>query len=124
MFPSGVWWWRSLTLGMLNIGLFFPLLFIAACRMPGGVVATLGVTQPLIVTALGRLFLKEPLSPRVITAAAAGAIGVGLLVLGPQARLDAVGSAAAMAATVCMAIGTVTAKHWGQPAPLPVYTAW
>ena len=120
MFPSGVWWWRSLTLGMLNIGLFFPLLFIAACRMPGGVVATLGATQPLIVTAL----LALALPPRVITAAAAGAIGAGLLVLGPQARLDAVGSAAAMAATVCMAIGTVTAKHWGQPAPLPVYTAW
>src|SRR5690606_12545507 len=32
--PAGVWWWRSLLLGLLNFGLFFPLLFMAAYRLP------------------------------------------------------------------------------------------
>jgi probable blue pigment (indigoidine) exporter len=42
--PSGVWWWRIGVLGMLNIGLFFPLLFVAAERVPGGVGGVVGVT--------------------------------------------------------------------------------
>ena len=25
--PKGIWWWRSLVLGALNIGIFFALLF-------------------------------------------------------------------------------------------------
>eukprot|EP01032_Pedospumella_encystans_P002850 gene2850-3350_t len=28
--PQGDWWWRSAVLGVLNIGLFFPLIFLAA----------------------------------------------------------------------------------------------
>ncbi|MDP3892054.1 EamA family transporter, partial [Nocardioides sp.] len=40
--PRGSWWWRSATLGVLNIGVFFPMLFISAERLPGGVAGTLG----------------------------------------------------------------------------------
>lgn len=32
--PTGVWWWKSAVLGVLNIGAFFPLLFIAAYHLP------------------------------------------------------------------------------------------
>lgn len=45
--PHGDWWWKTLVLGTLNIGIFFPLLFVAAERLPGGVAATLGATQHL-----------------------------------------------------------------------------
>src|SRR5690606_34363117 len=38
--PRGIWWWRCLVIGALNIGIFFPLLFVAAERLPGGVAAT------------------------------------------------------------------------------------
>src|SRR5690242_2577970 len=47
--PSGRWWGRAAVLGALNIGAFFPLLFLAAYRLPGGVAAVLGSVQPLIV---------------------------------------------------------------------------
>src|SRR6476659_1783882 len=40
--PCGAWIWRAAVLGMLNIGTFFPLLFLAAYRLPGGVAAVLG----------------------------------------------------------------------------------
>lgn len=40
--PKGEWWWKSAVLGALNIGAFFPLLFLAAYRLPGGVAAVLG----------------------------------------------------------------------------------
>jgi probable blue pigment (indigoidine) exporter len=45
--PKGAWVWRASLLGTLNIGLFFALLFTAAYRLPGGVVATLMAIQPL-----------------------------------------------------------------------------
>src|SRR5579884_3285595 len=34
--PSPLWWWRFFVLGMLNFAGFFPLLFFAAYRLPGG----------------------------------------------------------------------------------------
>ena len=47
--PEGIWWWRILLLGSLNIGIFQALLFLAAYRLPGGVAATAGSIQPLLV---------------------------------------------------------------------------
>src|SRR5688500_16371429 len=50
--PRDGWWAKAAVLGVLNIGLFFPFLFIAAERLPGGVAATLGAAQPLVVALL------------------------------------------------------------------------
>ena len=38
--PRGDWWWKATLLGVCNIGLFFPLLFLAAYQLPGGLAAT------------------------------------------------------------------------------------
>src|SRR6187431_1228984 len=57
--PRGSWWAKAAALGVLNIGLFFPFLFIAAERLPGGVAATLGAAQPLVVALLAIGVLKE-----------------------------------------------------------------
>ncbi|ALO66390.1 ABC transporter permease [Arthrobacter alpinus] len=113
--PQGAWWWKSWVLGMLNIGAFFALLFVAAYRLPGGVAAIVGGIQPLLVAVLASAVLTEKLTfPRVL-AGAAGVLGVALIVLQSQARLDALGLAAAAGGTVSMAAGTVLAKKWGQP---------
>ena len=34
--PRGEWWWKSAVLGLCNIGLFFPLIFLSAYGLPGG----------------------------------------------------------------------------------------
>jgi probable blue pigment (indigoidine) exporter len=85
--PSGVWWWRSLVLGSLNIGLFFGLLFFAAYRLPGGVLATLMSIQPLQVVLLGWIVLAEHPGLQTFIAAGLGLLGVGLIVLGPLSGL-------------------------------------
>ena len=36
-------------LAALNIGVFFPLLFVAAYRLPGGLAAVVGAGQPFVV---------------------------------------------------------------------------
>jgi probable blue pigment (indigoidine) exporter len=113
--PRGVWWWRAAVLGALNIGAFFPLLFVSAERLPGGVAATLGAAQPLLVAALAVGMLRESPSAWRFSWGVVGVVGVGLVVLGPAAGLDAVGIAAGLAGTASMALGTTLAKRWRRP---------
>ena len=124
--PIGAWWWKSLVLGVLNIGAFFPLLFIAAYRLPGGVAATLGAAQPLIVAALIVLILRQAAPWRLIAWGIVGVIGVGLIVLRASAQLDAIGVAAGLAGTASMALGIILAKHWGKPPEVSAlgYAGW
>lgn len=122
--PKGIWWWRILLLGSLNIGIFQALLFVAAYRLPGGVAATAGAIQPLLVVLFSWILLNEKPSKRSIVAAIAGFIGVGLLVLGPTARLDRVGIVAAIAGAATMGLGTVLVKRWKRPVSLLVFTGW
>ncbi|WP_028654785.1 EamA family transporter [Nocardioides sp. J54] len=124
--PQGVWWWRTLVLGSLNIGIFFPLLFVAAERLPGGVAATVGAIQPLLVVALALPVLGErPTTPRVGWAVA-GAVGVALVVLNPAADLDALGLLAGAGAALSMAAGLVLTRRWGRPegTSSPVLVSW
>jgi probable blue pigment (indigoidine) exporter len=122
--PRGAWWWRAAVLGALNIGFFFALLFVAAYRLPGGVAATVGAVQPLLVAALSAGLLGDRLTPRTVLAGAAGVAGVGLLVLRADARLDGVGVLAALGGAVVMAAGVVLSKRWSSPAPLLATTGW
>lgn len=122
--PQGVWWWRALVLGALNIGAFFALLFVAAYRLPGGVAATIGAIQPLLTAGLAAGLLGERLSARTAIAGAAGVAGVSLLVLRADARLDGLGVAAAVGGAVVMTIGVVLSKRWASPAPLLATTGW
>lgn len=122
--PTGSWWWRSTVLGVLNIGAFFALLFVAAFRLPGGVAATAGAIQPLVAAALAALILGEAFTRRTALAGIAGIAGVAMLVLGPDAGLDPIGVAAAIAGTLAMATGVVLTKHWGRPVDLITFTGW
>ena len=122
--PVGAWWWKAAVLGTLNIGAFFALLFAAAYRLPGGVAATLGSVQPLIAAGLATALLHERMRRQIVVAGAIGIVGVGLLVLRGNARLDPVGVVAGLAGAVSMATGVVLTKRWGRPAPLAAFTAW
>lgn len=114
--PRGGWWAKSFALGTLNIGAFFPLLFLAAERLPGGAAAAVAGVQPLITLGLGALVLRDRIRPFTAIAAVAGAVGVALVVLGPAARLDAVGVTAAVGGVSCTALGMILTKRWGRPA--------
>ncbi|MGW6903098.1 EamA family transporter [Streptomyces sp. NPDC054940] len=126
VFPRGDWWWKATVLGALNIGALYPLLFVAAGRLPGGVAATLSATQPLMVAGLAVALLHVRPTAWRLTWGVLGVVGVGLVVLGPQARLDAVGVLAGLGGTATMAAGIVLTKRWGLPAgvgPLTL-TGW
>jgi len=124
--PRGSWWIKALVLGILNIGAFFPLLFLAAERLPGGVAAAVAGVQPLIILMLGTLVLHERIRPLTATAAVVGAGGVALVVLGPAAQLDVLGVLAALGGVTATAFGMILTKRWGRPVGVgPVaYAGW
>ena len=122
--PHGDWWWRAALLGLCNIGLFFPLLFLAAYRLPGGLASTLQATSPLAVMALAALVIGERAGTARIVAAAVGVVGVALLVLRSPGHLDTLGLVGAFGSVVVSALGFVLIKRWTPPVDLLTLVSW
>ena len=122
--PWGIWWVRAFVLGALNFSFFWAMLFISAYRLPGGVAATVGAIQPLIVVVLARLLIGTAIRSIALVAGIVGMTGVGLLVLTPSAALDPVGIAAGLAGAISMAFGTVLSRRWTPPVSSLAFTAW
>lgn len=122
--PPRGWYGRVFILGALNFALFWAMLFVAAYRLPGGLAATLGAIQPLLVLILARVALRTGINAMGVTAAVAGLFGVGLLVLGPKATADPVGILAAILGAASMAAGTVLTRKWQPPVSALTFTAW
>ncbi|SPY77599.1 EamA family transporter [Providencia rustigianii] len=122
--PQGIWWLRVIILGVLNFSLFWWLLFISAYRLPGGVAATVGAVQPLIVLFLSRWLLNSQLSRISIMAAFTGIFGVTILLLTPSARLDLTGVIAGLFGALSMAAGTVLSRRWQPPVSALTFTSW
>jgi probable blue pigment (indigoidine) exporter len=117
-------WWRLVVLALLNIGLFQALLFVGAYRLPGGVAATVGAIQPLVLVLISWALLHVRHPRQTWFAAIGGFAGVGLLVLGPAAKLDMIGIAAALGGAVAIATGTLLTKRWNLPLSPAALTAW
>ncbi|MBJ5594335.1 EamA family transporter, partial [Salmonella enterica subsp. enterica serovar Typhimurium] len=97
---------------------------LSVYRLPGGVAATVGAVQPLMVVFISAALLGSPIRLMAVLGAICGTAGVALLVLTPNAALDPVGVAAGLAGAVSMAFGTVLTRKWQPPVPLLTFTAW
>jgi probable blue pigment (indigoidine) exporter len=122
--PPREWLGRIFLLGALNFAVFWTLLFVAAYRLPGGVAATLGSLQALMVIVMARGWLGTRIRAGAVAAALAGVFGVALLLLGPDAALDPVGIAAGLGGAASMAAGTVLSRKWQPPVSALSFTAW
>ncbi|UWQ46173.1 DMT family transporter [Leisingera aquaemixtae] len=122
--PPIDWLPRLMVLGALNFSLFWVLLFLSAYRLPGGVAATLGAVQPLIVVFLSAVLLKSQIRAAAVAAALLSIAGVALLVLTPAAKLDTLGVLAGLGGAVSMAAGVVLTRKWQPPVPPLTFTAW
>lgn len=122
--PRGHWWWKALVLGVLNIGAFFPLLFVAAYLLPGGIAAVFAAANPLVIAALALPLLRErPTRWRLFWGVLA-VVGVAMMVLAPGVELSLIGVLAGIAAPLSMAVGTVLSKRWGRPVGPVSYAGW
>ncbi|MEQ9693100.1 EamA family transporter [Shimia sp. SDUM112013] len=122
--PPRAWLGKTFLLGSFNFALFWVLLFVAAYRLPGGVAATLGSLQAMIVIFMARGWLGTPIRLGAVVAAATGVLGVGLLLVSPDAQLDPIGIVAGIGGAASMAAGTVLSRKWQPPVSALSFTAW
>jgi probable blue pigment (indigoidine) exporter len=125
--PQRSWWWRSAILGVLNVGAFFALIYVAAQRLPTSLASTIMAASPIAMMLIAWALLRE--RPRLVTAGAAvlGVVGVCLMVLTGPAHVDTVGVAASVTAMLLSSVGFVLTKRWSArhgPVDLLASTAW
>jgi probable blue pigment (indigoidine) exporter len=124
--PRGDWWWRSLVLGSLNIGIFYALLFFAAYRLPSGLGATLVATAPMVTMAVAWLLIGDRPARISLAASVIGLFGVGLLVLqnGLDRPVDPLGLTAGLLAVLVSSCGIDLTKKWTPPVDVVTATSW
>jgi probable blue pigment (indigoidine) exporter len=122
--PRGDWWWKAAVLGVLNIGAFFPLIFLAAYHLPGGLAATIQAISPLAVMALAWPMIGERPARVRVGAAVIGLVGVTLLVLRSPDGVTALGLAGAVGSVLVSALGYVLAKRWTSPVDMLTLVSW
>lgn len=124
--PRGQWWWKSIVLGVLNIGGFFALLFWATFLLPGGVAAVVTNTSPLWVIALSPLILGTRVKILQLVAALVAICGIAALVLSPGVELSTQGIVIGLGGALFMASGIVMTKKFGRPEGVPglAVTGW
>jgi probable blue pigment (indigoidine) exporter len=113
--PPKRWMARFFVLSVLYASGLFPLLFIAAYRLPGGVAAVINSLSPLLVVVISVPLLGTRIHALQIIAGMVGAAGVALLVLRSDAGLDLVGLIAMAGAMIMFSVATVLTKRWGRP---------
>jgi len=90
-FPQRGEWLKLIVTGILNIGAFQALLFIAAYRLPGGLAAVIGAIQPLLVMLLAWCVDRQRSPWLAVFSALAGILGMAMLLLSPRTVLDPLG---------------------------------
>ncbi|QIG40037.1 EamA family transporter [Microbacterium sp. 4R-513] len=122
--PRGSWWWRSIVLGVLNVGGFFVLVYIAGQRLPSSLAATVMSTSAVSIMLFAWLLLRRRPRLAALVGAAVGLVGVGILLGFDPAGVDAWGVAASLGAMVSSSIGFVLTAKWGADVPALHMTAW
>jgi probable blue pigment (indigoidine) exporter len=122
--PQGEWWWKAVVLGLCNIAAFFPLIFLAAYHLPGGLAATLQATSPLAVMAIAWAVIGERAGLVRIGAALVGLVGVALLVLRSPGTVDALGLVGAFGSVLVSGLGFVLIKRWEAPVDMLTLVSW
>lgn len=122
--PRGDWWWKAAVLGLCNIGLFFPLIFLSAYHLPGGLAATAQAASPLAVMAIAWPLIRERPAALRVLAALVGVAGVGLLALRSPDGVTALGLAGAFGSVLVSGLGFVLIKKWQPPVPMLTLVSW
>ncbi|GII88879.1 ABC transporter permease [Sphaerisporangium siamense] len=122
--PSGPWWWRSAVLGVLNMGAFFALIYVAAQLLPTGVAATIMASAPVVMMLIAWAMLGERPTLPACAGAALGVTGVCLMLLGGLTAVNPWGVAASVTAMLLSSLGYVLAKRWSDGTGVLATTSW
>jgi probable blue pigment (indigoidine) exporter len=122
--PVGREWLRYAVLATCNFALFFPLLAAGIYRLPGGVAASGGGLQPMLVAGLTWLLLRRRPRPIDLAVGVVAAVGVAMVVIRPGAGFNHVGLLAMVSANTAFAVGVVLTKRMPVPVNRTATTGW
>ena len=122
--PRGSWWWKSLVLGVLNVGAFFILVYLAAQLLPSSVASTLMALSALVMALIAWPLLSERPSMFSLAGAAIGFVGVCVMLVSGDATANPLGVLASVAAMLMSSFGFLLSKRWGTGTDPVAITAW
>ncbi len=122
--PRGAWWWRSAVLGVLTVGAFFVLIYLAAQLLPSSIASMLMALSPAAMMLLAWPLLRERPHVLPIAGAVLGFIGVALMLATGSAAANPLGVLASLAAMGMSAVGFVLTKRWASGIAPRSVTAW
>ncbi|MFD7164854.1 EamA family transporter [Streptomyces violascens] len=122
--PRGAWWWRSAVLGMLNVSVFFVLVYAASQLLPTSIASTVMAVSPLAMMLIAWALVSEQPGIAHLAGAAIGLGGVCLMLLTGVEGVSVPGVLASAAAMLVSAFGHILAKRWSSGADVLASTAW
>ncbi|GAA1057564.1 ABC transporter permease [Agromyces luteolus] len=122
--PRGAWWWRAAVLGVLNVGVFFALIYLVAQLLPTSLASTIMATSPAAMMLLAWLFAGERLRLVPLLGAGLGIGGVALMLAGDGPAAAPLGIGASVLAMLLSSLGYILAKRWREGADVLSITSW
>ncbi|WP_339134105.1 EamA family transporter [Streptomyces sp. f51] len=122
--PRGAWWWRSAVLGLLNMSVFFVLVYTASQLLPTSVASTVMAVAPLTMMLIAWPLVSERPRAAHLAGAVVGLAGVCLLLLTGVDEVSVPGVLASAAAMLVSSFGYILAKRWNAGADVLASTAW
>ncbi|MFI7246552.1 DMT family transporter [Streptomyces qinglanensis] len=122
--PRGACWWQSAVLGLLNVSVFFVLVYAASQLLPTSIASTVMALSPLAMMLLAWPLLSERPGLPHLAGAAIGLGGVCLMLLTGTAGARASGLLASAAAMLVSSTGYILAKRWNTGTDVLASTAW
>lgn len=122
--PYGAWWWRSAVLGVLNVSVFFVLVYVASQALPTSLASTVMAVSPLAMMLMAWLLISERPRTRHLAAAGIGLAGVCLMLLTGTEEVSVRGVLAAAAAMLASSFGHILTKRWSADVDVLASTAW
>ncbi|AZP22141.1 EamA family transporter [Streptomyces aquilus] len=122
--PHGVWWWRSAVLGLLNVSVFFVLVYAASQLLPTSVASTVMAASPLTMMLIAWSLVAERPGAAHLTGAAIGLAGVCLMLFTGAEGVSVPGVLASGGAMLVSAFGHILTKRWNAGGAVLASTAW
>ncbi|MFE1291509.1 EamA family transporter [Streptomyces sp. NPDC058751] len=122
--PRGAWWWRSAVLGLLNMSVFFVLVYAASQLLPTSVASTVMAVAPLTMMLIAWPLVSERPRTAHLAGAVTGLGGVCLMLLSGVEAVSVPGVLASAAAMLVSSFGYILAKRWSAGVDVLASTAW
>ncbi|MEU6380746.1 EamA family transporter [Streptomyces sp. NPDC046909] len=122
--PRGAWWGRAAVLGLLNVSVFFVLVYAASQLLPTSVASTVMAVSPLTMMLIAWSLVAERPRAGHLVGAVIGLGGVCLMLLSGEGGVSVPGVLASAGAMLVSSFGHILTKRWGAGTDVLASTAW